>query len=102
MKRELDNELRPFDTSQLNAWVKIINLLFTNPDKTLPVFFADPDTDKVLGDYFFRIVKEQGKVYLQAEGFSNREIESSFQAGMSDWKMIQPGIYRFDVSDEET
>lgn len=101
MKRELDNELRPFDISQVNAWIKIVNLLFTNPDKTLPVFYSDPGTNRVLGDYFFRIIKEDEKVFLQAEGFSNRDTENGFRTGMSDWKVVQPGIYRIDVSDEE-
>jgi hypothetical protein len=101
MKRELENELRPFNISQVNSWIKIVNLLFTNPDKTLPVFFADPDTDKVLGDYFFRIVKENEKVFVQAEGFSNRDIESSFTGGTSDWEVVQPGIYRIDISDDK-
>lgn len=101
MGKELENEFDPLNISQRHIWVKIIYRLATHPDKVLPVFYTDPDTDEVLGDYFYRIVKERGKVFLQAEGFSNKEVESGFTIGMDDWEPLQPGIYRLELTEED-
>jgi len=63
----------------------------------LPVYLC---TDKFyIGDYFVGLVEDNGKPFLQAEGFSSYELELGFVLGSDEnWGKIQPGIYRLDIT----
>lgn len=97
MGKELSNELNPLNIVDPDYWNKAVSQLIKNPDKVLPVFIViDPHH---VEDYFLKLIHEGNKLFFQAEGFSSYEMEDGFALGSdSDWKMVQPGIYRLDIT----
>lgn len=96
MSKELSNELGPINMASPDFWDKATEKLFENPDMILPVYlYAEK---YYIGDYFIGLVDENGKTFIQAEGFSSHMLEVGFVLGSSDeWKRIQPGIYRLAI-----
>lgn len=96
----MENELEPLNICRKHFWEIAIGRMCDNPKKVLPVYLKPPRFSKPLGDYFLHFVKEDGKVYLQAEGFSSKEVESGFVIGFDEnLTHVQPGIYRLDITD---
>ena len=80
-----------------NFWKTAVFKLLENPEKVLPVYSEDREVDPPVQNFFLRFVKEDGKVYMQAEGFSTNSLEVAFLINVSDnWQIFQPGIYRLD------
>lgn len=97
MRKELENELKPLNIVDPEYWNKATHQLFQNPNKVLPVFISLDS--QYVGDYFLKLIREGNKMFFQAEGFSSNEIESGFVLGSgTDWKKVQPGIYRLDIT----
>ena len=97
MEKELPNELNPLNIIDPNYWDKATSQLFHNPNKILPVFM--PTDSNRVEDYFLRLIRDGNKIFFQAEGFSSCEMESGFALGSgTDWKKIQPGIYRLEIT----
>ena len=99
MKKELNNELEPMDILVPNFWKTAVFKLLENPEKVLPVYSKDPEVNPSVQDFFLLLVKEEGKIFMQAEGFSTNILEIAFLINVSDrWQVFQPGIYRLDVT----
>jgi len=101
MSTEMINELSPLNLTNPDFWYSAIEQLLDNPNKVLPVYLEHPDTHERLGGYYMHIINDGSKVFVQVEDFSVPEIETGFVIGSSDeWKRLQPGIYRFDITKE--
>lgn len=98
MRKELPNELKPINMASPNFWDNAAEQLFENPTMILPVYLC---TERYyIGEYFIGLVNEDNRLFLQAEGFSSHELELGFvQGSYEDWKKLQPGIYRLDITD---
>lgn len=101
MKIEMENELEPINMVQPDFWGTALDCLVENPDKVLPIYLKVDGSPKSLGNYFISFVMENKKIYVQAEGFDSSAMEIGFIIGSEEeWVMLQPGIYRLDVTDE--
>ena len=99
MKKELNNELEPMDILVPDFWYKAHLRLLENPGKVLPVYSKDTEVNPPVQDFFLSLVKDEGKIFMQAEGFSTNILEIAFLINVSDrWQVFQPGIYRLDVT----
>lgn len=77
------------------------NYIIRSPYKVLPVYLKVDGSPKPLGSYFVSFASENKRIYVQAEGFDSSAMEIGFIIGSEEeWVMLQPGIYRSDVTDE--
>jgi len=99
MKKELENELEPLDMARPDFWGDVTVILANNPGKVLPVYLKDDKSEQPIGSYFIRLVREKKRLFMQVEGFNSTALEMGFVVGSSnEWKRLQPGIYRLDVT----
>lgn len=97
MGSKLENELEPISMATNDFIGEVSKRLTDNPQKAQPVYFTDPETQET-ADFFFLLVNEGEKIYIQAEGFNSQFIEKVFSVNITpDWKLLQPGIYRLEV-----
>lgn len=101
MRIELENELEPMNMIQRDFFWKARIKLDENEGKILPVYIKGFEANEERGNFFIRLVAENGVVYLQAEDFSSSELARNFTSKYSAraWKEIQPNIYRLKTTD---
>lgn len=69
-----------------------------NRDMVLPLYFKNPYTGRVAGDFFAHLVTEGEDTYLQFQGFNSSYAQRSFLYSSDAMEMVQPGIYRTKFS----
>lgn len=100
MKKELANELEPMNLETPKFWEEAVISLAEHPTMVLPVFVKEPLAEPPESNCFLRLVREDGKIFVQIEGFSSLDFKRSFEEfKASDWIKLQPGIYRTDMTD---
>jgi hypothetical protein len=100
MTLEQDNELEPMYLGIPHFGQLSTFKLLEDPDKVLPVYTKIPTSKEPKIDFFLSIVREEGKRFLQAEGFTSDELEKDFVVRVSDrWSLLQPGIWRLDITE---